>query len=84
MARLLPSRLLLMLGKMKPLVADKLVVSLLGGLNEMLTTLSSSVLGNLHGEGRQIDDCKGTHWYQRLPTLPENQLQNLYPSNKTF
>ena len=31
------------------------------------TTLSSSVLGNLDGIGRQIDDCKRTHWY-----LPRN------------
>ena len=43
------------LGKMKPL-ADKLVVSLSGELNEReedATTLSSSVLGNLDGERRQ-------------------------------
>ena len=53
---------------MKPLVADKLVVSLLGELSgRKTTTLSSSVLGNLDGIGRQIDDCKRTHWY-----LPRN------------
>jgi len=48
---------------MKPLVVDKLVLSL-GELNEReedATTLSSSVLGNMDGEGRQIDDCKRTH-----------------------
>ena len=49
---------------MKQLVADKLGVSLLGELNkseEDTTRLSSSVLGNLDGEGRPIDDCKRTH-----------------------
>ena len=53
------------------MVADKLVVSLLGEsllgeLNqweEDATTLCSSVLGNLNGEGRQTDECKTTHWY---------------------
>ena len=67
------------LGEMKPLVADKLGVSL-GELNkseEDATRLSSSVLGNLDGEGRPIDDCKKTHWYKRLPILLGNQLQNL-------
>ena len=51
---------------MKQVVADKLVVSLLGELNqweEDATTLCSSVLGNLDGEGRQTDECKTTHWY---------------------
>ena len=63
---------------MKPVVVDKLL--LLGELNERKeddTTLFSSVLGNLDGEGRQIDDCERTYGYQRLPTLLENQLQNL-------
>ena len=60
---------------MKPLVVDKLVVSLLGELNkrdEDATRLSSSVLRNLDGEGSQIDDGKRTYWYHRLPTLLEN------------
>ena len=51
---------------MKQVVADKLVVSLLGELNqweEDARTLCSSVLGNLDGEGRQTDECKTTHWY---------------------
>ena len=46
---------------MKPLVADKLVVSLLGELNEREeddTTFCSSALGNLDGEGRQTEECK--------------------------
>ena len=43
---------------MKPLVADKLGVSLLGESNERATTLSSSDLGNLDGEEHQIGCCK--------------------------
>ena len=39
--------------------------------------LSSYVLGNLDREGRQIECCKRTHCYQRLPISLENQLQNV-------
>ena len=63
---------------MKPVLVDKLL--LLGELNERKeddTTFFSSVLGNLDGEGRQIDEGERTYGYQRLPTLLENQLQNL-------
>ena len=43
--------------KMKPVAADKLPVSLLGIEQEDdATTLFSSILGNLDGEGRQIHD----------------------------
>ena len=48
---------------MKPPVADRLVVSLLGELNgkkEDATTLLSPVLKNLDGR-HQIDNCKRTH-----------------------
>ena len=46
---------------MKPLLADKLVVSMLGvERDEDAIALFSSVLGNLDGEGRQIDDCEST------------------------
>ena len=49
------------LGKMKPLLADKLVVSLLGvERDEDATAMFSSVLENLDGEGRQINDCERT------------------------
>ena len=63
-------------GKMKPLVADKLGVSLLGELNEKeenVTTLSSVP----DREEREIDDCKRAHWHQCLPKFLKNQLQNL-------
>ena len=46
------------LGKMKPLLADKLVVSMLGvERDEDAIALFS---GNLDGGGRQIDDCENT------------------------
>ena len=64
--------------KMKLPVADKLVVtvSLLGvEREEDATALFSSVLGNLDGKGRQIDDYERTltgisvcpHWSATFP-----------------
>ena len=55
---------------MRPLVADILMVSLLGvEREEGATALLSSVLGNQDEEGRETYDCERTHWYQSLPTL---------------
>ena len=46
---------------MKPVAADKLLVSLLGIEREDdATALFSSILRNLDGEGRQIDDYEQT------------------------
>ena len=46
---------------MKPSLEDKLVVSLLGvKRDEDATALLFSVLWNLDGEGRRIDDCERT------------------------
>jgi hypothetical protein len=62
---------------MKPLVAGKSVVSLLGvEREEDATALFSYVLGNLVGERRQIDDCEKTLTGINVCPLV-NQLQNL-------
>ena len=85
------------LGKMKQLVADKLVVSLLGDLNKreedattwhcLLMFWGTWILGNLDGEEREeereVDDFKKTHWHQLLLTLACSKTScRLYPSNK--
>ena len=48
---------------MEQLVADKLVVSLLGELNERATAWHCLPMfwGNLDGEEREVDDFKKTH-----------------------
>ena len=48
--------------------------------------LPSSVLGNLDGEGRQIDDCTRTHWayISRKPAEPIAQHSNTVRSLNAF
>ena len=68
--------------KMKPVAADKLLVSLMGIEREDdATALFSSILGNLDGEGRQKDDYEQTltainicpHWIHDVFTLKPNR-----------
>ena len=58
---------------MKPVVAVKLLVTLLGIEREDdATALFSSILGNLDGEGRQIDDiCP--HWIHDVFALKQTE-----------
>ena len=66
---------------MKPLVADKLVMSLGIEREEDATALFSSVLGNPDGEGREIYDCERTltginvcpHWIHDASTVIPNR-----------
>ena len=66
-------------GKMKPVIAVKLLVSLLRVEREDdATALFSSILGNLDGEGRQIDDYETAidicpHWIHDVFTLKPNR-----------
>ena len=66
----------MVVGKMKPLVADKLGVSLLGELNEGEEN-ARHCLPVPDREEREIDDCKRAHWHQCMPKFLKNQLQNL-------
>ena len=67
---------------MKPVAADKLLVSLLGIEQEDdATALFPSILGNLDGEGRQIDGYERTltainicpHWIHDVFTLKQTE-----------
>ena len=65
--------------KVKPVAADKLLVSLLGiERKNDATTLFSSILGNLDGERRQINDYEtaidiGPLWIPDVFTLTPNR-----------